>query len=438
MARRVAPLNKDSSILIIGAGTFGISTAYHLAKRGYTNITCIDRHPWPSLDSAGHDLNKVMRTEYDEPLYTRLALEALDAWRNPEWHDVFFETGRITTTTGDKKAESFLEKSYENLKRAGKAQNLELISGRDEIVKRVPQLKNAVGIENWKGLYNSLGGWVHARKALEKWAFQSEKMGVKFISGLGGTMTGLERDTSGSFTGIRVASGEVLHADHYILSTGVASPQLLPELSQQLWSKCWTLGHIQLTDKEAAEWKGVPVIDNYELGFMFEPDPDTKLIKICDNNPGYQYQKGTFVDENGKTTHYSIPRYSSDHPQDGIPREAEIAIRKFINTVMPQFSDRPLLDARVCWCTDSPDAHWLIDRHPKHKDLLLATGDSGHAFKMFPIIGKYIADALEGHETGLRKEWAYGGRVAKPTSHRPDTEIKDLRDVMGIKTETKL
>lgn len=33
-----------------------------------------------------------MRTEYDEPLYTRLALEALDAWRDPEWHDVFFET----------------------------------------------------------------------------------------------------------------------------------------------------------------------------------------------------------------------------------------------------------------------------------------------------------------------------------------------------------
>jgi sarcosine oxidase/L-pipecolate oxidase len=105
-------------------------------------------------------------------------------------------------------------------------------------------------------------------------------MGVKFVSGLSGTMTGLELDASDSFTGIRVASGEVLHADHYNLSTGAASPQLLPELSQQLWSKCWTLGHIQLTDKEAAEWKGVPVIDNYELGFMFEPDPDTSRLRF--------------------------------------------------------------------------------------------------------------------------------------------------------------
>ncbi|KAM0468463.1 hypothetical protein ACHAP7_010916 [Fusarium lateritium] len=432
------PPTKDSSILIIGAGTFGISTAHHLAKRGYTNVTCIDRHPWPSLDSAGHDLNKIMRTEYDEPLYTRLALEALEVWREPEWKGIFHETGRITTTAGDKKAEIFLQKSYENLKREGKDNKLELIQGREQIVKHVPQLKNAVGIEHWKGLYNSLGGWTHARKALEKWAAEAEQMGVKFLSGPGGTMTELELDDSGSMTGVRVASGDVVQADHYILSAGAASPQLLPELSNQLWSKCWTLGHIQLTDEEAAEWKGVPVIDHYELGFMFEPDPDTKLIKICDNNPGYQNRKGTFVDEVGNTTHYSIPRYSSDDPKDGIPPEAEVAINKFIDTVMPQFSGRPLIDAKVCWCADSPDAHWLIDRHPKHKALLMATGDSGHAFKMFPIIGGYISDALEGRSTGLKKEWAFGNRKAKPASHRPDTEVKDLKDALTFEPRSQL
>ncbi|KAM0346296.1 hypothetical protein ACHAPU_005726 [Fusarium lateritium] len=339
---------------------------------------------------------------------------------------------------GDKKAEAFLQNSYDNLKREGQAGKLELISGREQIVKHVPQLKNAVGIENWKGLYSSLGGWTHSRKALEKWAAEAQNMGVKFVSGDVGTMTGLNLDASGSLTGIGVASGEILRADHYILSTGAASPQLLPELSKQLWSKCWTLAHIQLTDEEAEEWKGIPVIVNFELGFMFEPDLDTKLIKICDNNPGYQYRKGTFVDEAGNTTHYSIPRYSSDHPEDGIPVEAEIAINKFIDTVMPQFSGRPLIDARVCWCADSPDAHWLIDRHPKHKALLLATGDSGHGFKMFPTIGKYISDALEGRDTGLRKEWAYGGRTSKPASHRPDTEIKDLKDVLNITPKSRL
>lgn len=142
-----------------------------------------------------------------------------------------------------------------------------------------------MGIEHWKGLYNSLGGWTHARKALEQWASETEKMGVNFVSGPDGTMTGLKLDDSGSMTGIRVASGSVLQADHYILSAGAASPQLLPELSKQLWSKCWTLGHIQLTDEEAAEWKGVPVIDHFELGFMFEPDPDTSKLTNPSNSP---------------------------------------------------------------------------------------------------------------------------------------------------------
>ncbi|KAK5277241.1 hypothetical protein LTR40_010627, partial [Exophiala xenobiotica] len=82
----------DASVLIIGSGTFGISTAYHLAKRGYTSITCIDRHPCPSLDSAAFDLNKIIRTEYDEPLYAELAIEALQAWRDPMWKDIFHET----------------------------------------------------------------------------------------------------------------------------------------------------------------------------------------------------------------------------------------------------------------------------------------------------------------------------------------------------------
>ncbi|KAH6890280.1 FAD dependent oxidoreductase [Thelonectria olida] len=429
-------LRKDSSILIIGAGTFGISTAYHLVQRGYSDITCIDRHPWPSVDSAGHDLNKIVRTEYDESMYTELALQALDVWRKPEWNGIFHETGRLSTTSGDALAEQHLRESFANLQKAGQGDKVKLVQGRDQIVSHVPQLQNAPDLEKWNGLFNSIGGWVHSRKALEKWAAEAERLGAKFISGSRGTMTGLQVNSEGELLGIRVASGDVLCADQYILSTGAASPQVVPELSQQLWSKCWTLAHIELTEEEIIQWKGVPVIDHFELGFMFEPDPETHRIKICDNNPGYQYQMGTFTDDSTKTaTRYSIPRYASAHPRDGIPAEAKAAINRFIDAIMPQFSGRPLVDAKVCWCTDSPDGHWLIDRHPQHKSLLLATGDSGHAFKMFPIIGGYIADALEGRPGGLRKEWRYGGRDAKVVSTRPTSQVKDLRDVLTLQAK---
>lgn len=161
----------------------------------------------------------------------------------------------------------------------------------------------------------------------------------------------------------------------------------------------------------------------------------TGWMKICNEFAGYQH-KTIHVDTKTQiSVEYSIPRYASDHPDDGIPQEAIDGIKAFIDAVMPQFSNKQLLGARLCWCADSPDSHWLIDRHPDHSSLLLATGDSVHAFKMFPTIGRYIADALEGSENGLKPQWRYGNRKWVRNVTRPDAEVKDLRDVMHIRDE---
>lgn len=69
------PSNPDKSILIVGAGTFGLSTAYHLAKSGYRNITVLEKSPVvPSELSAGDDYNKIIRAEYENPWYAKLGL----------------------------------------------------------------------------------------------------------------------------------------------------------------------------------------------------------------------------------------------------------------------------------------------------------------------------------------------------------------------------
>jgi glycine/D-amino acid oxidase-like deaminating enzyme len=49
----------QSNILIIGAGTWGCSTALELARRGHTGITVLDGSDFPSSISAGNDLNKI-------------------------------------------------------------------------------------------------------------------------------------------------------------------------------------------------------------------------------------------------------------------------------------------------------------------------------------------------------------------------------------------
>jgi sarcosine oxidase/L-pipecolate oxidase len=49
----------DNPIVIVGAGCFGLSTAYHLLKRGFTNVTVLDRaEELPAKDAASTDLNK--------------------------------------------------------------------------------------------------------------------------------------------------------------------------------------------------------------------------------------------------------------------------------------------------------------------------------------------------------------------------------------------
>lgn len=40
------PLDKTAPIAIVGAGVFGLSSAIHLVRRGYRNVTVFDRQPY--------------------------------------------------------------------------------------------------------------------------------------------------------------------------------------------------------------------------------------------------------------------------------------------------------------------------------------------------------------------------------------------------------
>ncbi len=67
--------DKTAPVAIVGCGAWGLSTALHLTNSGYTNITVLDRaSEIPSRYSAGYDLNKIVRPEYEDPFYTDLAL----------------------------------------------------------------------------------------------------------------------------------------------------------------------------------------------------------------------------------------------------------------------------------------------------------------------------------------------------------------------------
>ncbi|WVW84474.1 hypothetical protein I302_106508 [Kwoniella bestiolae CBS 10118] len=129
----------------------------------------------------------------------------------------------------------------------------------------------------------------------------------------------------------------------------------------------------------------------------------------------------------------SVPRSHALNPTDTIPEEGEKAIRKVIKTCFPQFADRPLFDKAICWCTDSYDGNWLLTEDPRYKGLVLATGDCGHTFKMLPIVGKYVADLIEGklsEEDKNRWRWRPEGRSSGDTG-REGPKPDDLADKPG-------
>jgi len=52
-------VKQSDSVIVVGAGCFGISTAYHLLQRGYTDVTILDRsEKLPAPDAASTDINK--------------------------------------------------------------------------------------------------------------------------------------------------------------------------------------------------------------------------------------------------------------------------------------------------------------------------------------------------------------------------------------------
>lgn len=119
---------------------------------------------------------------FDAPINICIALEAIQAWRDPLWKEVFHETGTsvvlspiymlrtagwLVTTCGDKAASEHLRQSYENLKNNNQISGIDFVETPEDLIHHVPQLKHARDISNWKGLWNKQAGWAHAHDALK-------------------------------------------------------------------------------------------------------------------------------------------------------------------------------------------------------------------------------------------------------------------------------
>lgn len=444
----MALLDLESSIFVLGAGAFGLSTALHLNRAGYSDITVFERaNSIPSQYSAAYDLNKIIRAEYENPFYTDLALEAIKEWKTPLFAPYYHETGYIVACSGraPEKAKKSLSTALKSVsKHPLFAPGIQPLEGGDAFRKYAWQLDGPMN--GFNGYFNRLAGYGHSGNALKGVAEYLASCGVRLVMGeQRGRVVELLFEGNGKSrrcVGVRTAAGKRHQAAKVICALGASSAALIPDLGKFAVARCWSVAHVQLTEKECDLLRGIPVINVRDLGFFFEPDPATRLFKLCPLGAGYS---NTGPDD------ISLPpseRSTSTPISDWIPKADEAKLRTLLCEMLPWMADRPFVDKKLCWFSDSKDSDYCIDFVPDtNESLVVISGDSGHGFKMMPIMGNWVVDLLRKRRQDTHLWRWRSNDVANPQSGWGSAvswrvgEARELEDVVqgeGVWLEARL
>ena len=165
--------------------------------------------------------------------------------------------------------------------------------------------------------------------------------------------------------GVRVRTGRESYAGGaLVLTAGAGMGELVAELRAHLRVERQFFAHFAPADEGAALGLGqLPI-------FCFE-EPD-----------------GAF--------YYGFPNLGTGCKISRHHGEADIAdIRAFMARRLPQ-ANGALRAREECLYTNTPDFHFLVDRHPRHDEVILASVCSGHGFKFAPVMGEIIAELVQG------------------------------------------
>ncbi|KAG8846051.1 hypothetical protein FRB96_002092 [Tulasnella sp. 330] len=408
--------------LIVGAGVFGLSTAYHLLLDGAKDVTVVDRSTTlPAPDAASTDISRIVRSSYGEPLYSKLGQEAITLWKK-DFPGIYRESGLLFL--GNTK---YVSASQANDIAIGvtviPVPNAAAMRG---VIPKHIQLGSIID-SSLQGYITPDGGWADAEGGMTALLKKVIDLGGHIRTGT--KVESLLIDTQSTVVGVVVNGGEEIRADKTILATGSWTASIFPEsrfgLSDRLVATGQSIACIQLDEIEAERFKDIPVSLNIETGFyMFPPNPD-RLIKVAIHDGGYVNYASS--EDPSSITPVSTPRTVSNYGKAGlaIPVSMASRLRQHLVAMYPEL-DRPFCKTRLCWYSDTPDGDWLIDEHPDFKNLILATGGSGHAYKFLPVLGRLVVQKIRGtlspdaaEKFAFKRSWD-----AKPDDSRPGREVK--------------
>ncbi|GES64638.1 FAD dependent oxidoreductase [Aspergillus terreus] len=399
-------MDKNDRIIIIGAGAFGLSTALKLAQNGYRSVTVLDRSMPPVPDGSSNDISRVIRFDYGDTVYAQIAREAFDLWKTPEYKEAFHQTPCIWVCQEgtpeqpvQPRAAEYSAKTKKVLTEMG--QEWHAVSSVEDAKKRFPELTGRLATPGFDGFVNNNAGWADAGLAVQRLASRCVSAGVNFITGPSGQVTNFEYDSDGEVTAVKAASGHRVAGDKFIAATGAWTAGLVPAWNSMI-AAAQIVGYLRLTPEEMVKLKNLPIYFNFSTGFFcFPVHQGTGYLKVAVHGFGYTSQSQQKAVSAPPSS--AVSTRANFIPADGLQR-----LMAGLKDLFPDLAQRGFERAGLCWYNDTPTGDFIFDYHPEHKNLFIATGGSGHAFKFLPVMGKYIVGSLERKlPTELLEKWKF-------------------------------
>ena len=359
------PKPKQPHIVVVGAGAFGGWTALFLRRQG-ARVTLLDAWgPGNSRASSGGETRVIRATYGSRAVYTRMAARALTLWKEHQtrWRrQLYHRIGVLWLVESD---DQYEKAALPILRDANIA--FEELPGA-EVARRYPQI-NCEQVR-W-AIVEQDGGYLTARRAcatvLE--GFLSEGGEYRQL----GVQPPIQ-PRGGELSTVTLSDDSQLTADRFVFACGPWLGSLFPDVigervrptRQEVFFFGPPSGDRRFTEE------ALPVWADHGARFMYGiPGNEWRGFKVADDTRG-----PVFDPTNGERT----------------PSGAALQIaRDYIAYRFPGLKGAPLLESRVCQYEESPDEHFIIDRHPAAANAWLIGGGSGHGFKHGPAVGELVA-----------------------------------------------
>ncbi|EFE35409.1 fructosyl amino acid oxidase, putative [Trichophyton benhamiae CBS 112371] len=396
-----------------------VSTALALSRRHKGSITLLEAAPAiPNPYGSSVDSSRILRADYANPAYARLAQQALAQWRSTPWgHDgrynrnglVLVSSSSSSSSSGD---HTYVRKSYENVKRLN-PDAVELLPTAADVRRVVPGYGVAAHVSG--GYVNWDSAWSDAESAVRHAKHLLDQTGrVTFLSGQAERLIIDHKNNKNNnqdqdqVTGVELSDGHRISADLVVLATGAWTGKLV-DLRGRAEATGHSLAYLPLTDDEQRQLNDMPTVLNLSTGMFIIP-PRNNELKIGRHAYGYRnpvqinHPTAPLSSSSAATTTTAAPIEVS-LPLHGapVPLEGQLAARAALREMLPALADRPFSKTRF-----RPKGDFIISYHPEIKSLFIATGGSGHGYKFLPVLGDKIVDAMQGIlDSDLARLWAW-------------------------------